>query len=148
VRDEGVAAAANDVVVEIGAEDIERVTALFQSDYYVSEAMIRESVAHESIFNIIHHESVIKVDCIVRKQTDYRQKEFERRRMISILDFTTFIVSREDLVISKLFWAKDSHSEVQLRDVRNLLAANYDAAYLQHWTNELGLDYLLKECFE
>jgi len=29
-------------------------------------------------------------------------------------------VSKEDLIISKLFWAKDSRSEVQLGDVRNL----------------------------
>ncbi|HTD86521.1 MAG TPA: hypothetical protein VK850_08080, partial [Candidatus Binatia bacterium] len=67
---------------------------------------------------------------------------------ISILDFTTFVVSKEDLIISKLVWAKDSHSEVQLGDVRNLLATGYDAAYLQHWTRELGLDNLLQECLE
>jgi len=65
-----------------------------------------------------------------------------------ILDFTTFIVSKEDLIISKLFWAKDSHSEIQLGDVRNLLTTGYDAAYLQHWTRELDLDNLLRECLE
>jgi len=68
--------------------------------------------------------------------------------MISILDFTTFIVSKEDLIISKLSWAKDSHSEVQLGDVKNLVATGYDAAYLRRWTRELGLDNLLEECFE
>jgi hypothetical protein len=55
-------------------------------------------------------------------------------------------VSKEDLIISKLVWAKDSHSEIQLSDVRNLLATGYDAAYLRHWTCELGLDNLLEEC--
>jgi hypothetical protein len=74
--------------------------------------------------------------------------EFERRQKILILDFTTFIVSKEDLIISKLSWAKDSHSELQLGDVRNLLATGYDAAYLQRWTRELGVDNLLNECFE
>jgi hypothetical protein len=137
-----------DVVIAIGPDDVERVAALFQPDYYVSEANIRESLAHESIFNMIHHESVIKVDCIIRKMSEYRHVEFERRQRISILDFTTFIVSKEDLIISKLVWAKDSHSEVQLGDVRNLLATGYDAAYLQHWTRELGLDNLLQECLE
>jgi hypothetical protein len=114
----------------------------------VSEENIRESLAHESIFNLIHHESVIKVDCIIRKKIEYRRVEFEQRKMISILDFTTFIVSKEDLIISKLFWAKDSHSELQLGDVRNLLATGYDAAYLQRWTRELQLDTLLEECLE
>jgi hypothetical protein len=137
-----------DVVIAISPSDVERVTALFRPDYYVSEDNIRESLAHESIFNLIHQESVIKVDCIVRKSSEYRRIEFERRQKISILDFTTFIVSKEDLIISKLFWAKDSHSEVQLGDVRNLLATGYDVAYLHHWTRKLGLDNLLEECLK
>src|SRR5438552_3064209 len=135
-----------DVVIAIGPEDIGRVAALFRPDYYVSEENIRESVARESIFNLIHQESVIKVDCIIRQSSDYRRVEFERRERISILDFTTFVVSKEDLIISKLFWAKNSHSEIQLADVQNLLSTGYDADYLQHWTGELGLDNLLNEC--
>jgi hypothetical protein len=137
-----------DVVIAIAPEEVGRVAALFRPDYYVSEENIRESVAHESIFNLIHQESVIKVDCIIRKKNEYRRVEFERRQKISILDFTTFIVSKEDLIISKLSWAKDSHSEVQLGDVKNLLATGYDAAYLQRWTRELWLDTLLKECLQ
>src|SRR5439155_7493562 len=135
-----------DVVIAIGPEDVGRVASLFRNDYYVSEENIRESLAHESIFNLIHQESVIKVDCIIRKGTEYRRAEFERRQKISLLDFTTFIVSKEDLIISKLFWAKDSHSEIQLGDVRDLLAIGYDNAYLQRLPRELGLDNLLQEC--
>src|SRR5881296_2818328 len=135
-----------DVVIAIGPEDVGRVAALFRPDYYVSEKNIRESLAHESIFNLIHQESVTKVDCIIRKRSEYRRVEFERRQRISILDFSTFIVSKEDLIILKLFSAKDSHSEIQLGDVKNLLATGYDASYLQRWTRELDLDNLVKEC--
>ena len=135
-----------DVVIAIGPADIDRVAALFRPDYYVSERNIRESVVHESIFNLIHEESVIKVDCIIRKSSEYRRIEFQRRQKISILNFTTFIVSKEDLIISKLYWAKNSQSDMQLADARNLLATGYDAEYLTHWTRELGLDNLLKQC--
>jgi len=137
-----------DVVIAIAPDDVHRVAALFQPDYYVSEESIRESIVRESIFNLIHQDSVIKVDCIIRKRNEYRRVEFERRQRISILDFSTFIVSKEDLIISKLFWAKDSLSEIQLGDVKNLLATGYDAAYLQLWTGELGLDNLFKECLK
>jgi hypothetical protein len=137
-----------DVVIAIAPEDTHRVAALFRPDYYLSEKSIRESLVHESIFNVIHQESVIKVDCIIRKRREYRRVEFERRQKIAIRDFTTFIVSKEDLIISKLFWAKDSQSEIQRSDVRNLLATQYDAVYLAHWTRELGLDILLKECLK
>src|SRR6184192_215859 len=135
-----------DIVIAITHEDVERVGALFRPDYYVSEKNIRESLDQESIFNLIHQESVIKVDCIIRKNSEYRRMEFGRRQKISVLDFITFIVSKEDLIISKLSWAKNSRSEVQLADVRNLLATGCDVDYLQHWTRQLGLDNLLNEC--
>src|SRR5436190_20658778 len=82
-----------DIVIAIESSDVERVTALFQPDYYLSEENVRESIAHESIFNLIHQDSVIKVDCIIRKSSQYRQIEFERRQKIAIDDFFTYIVT-------------------------------------------------------
>ncbi|MGD0651678.1 MAG: hypothetical protein ABSA97_11165 [Verrucomicrobiia bacterium] len=135
-----------DVVVALAPAQVETIVRLFSPEYYVSAEGVRESVAHESIFNLIHQESVIKVDCIIRKNSDYRRGEFERRQRIQILDFATWIVSKEDLIVSKLYWAKDSHSEVQLRDVKNLLATGVDRAYLERWTRALQLDTLLRDC--
>ncbi len=57
------------------------------------------------MFNLIHQESVIKVDCIVLGRDSFRQEEFARRKQITLGDFATWIVSREDLVLSKLDWA-------------------------------------------
>src|SRR5882724_9828144 len=92
----------------IAPKDVQSMIDLFRPDYYVSEQSIRESLVEESIFNLVHNESVIKVDCIVRKTSEYRKTEFERRQKISILDFTTFIVTKEDLITSKLFWGEDA----------------------------------------
>jgi hypothetical protein len=47
-------------------------------------------------------------------------------------------LSQEDLIISKLFWATDSHSELQLGDVRNLLATGYDTAATLDARTETG----------
>jgi hypothetical protein len=135
-----------DVVVALRAQAVATILRLFSADYYVSEESVRESLAHESMFNLIHLESVIKVDCVVRKASAYRRTEFDRRQKIPILDFSTWIVSKEDLIVSKLFWAKDSHSEMQLRDVKNLLATGFDADYVERWASELGLASLMKEC--
>lgn len=135
-----------DVVIALAPDDVAAVIELFGPEYYVSPASIREALAYESMFNLIHQASVIKVDCIVRKSSAYRQQEFERRQPITIQSFSTFIVSKEDLILSKLFWAKDSHSEMQLRDVRNLLSTGSDAAYLDQWASELGVADLLEEC--
>lgn len=52
----------------------------------------------------------------------------------------------EDLVLSKLVWAKDSRSELQLCDVRNLLVESCGTAYLAPWARRLGVLELLEEC--
>ena len=135
-----------DLVVALTAQDIDTVVRLFTPDYYVSREAVSSSITHESLFNLIHQESVIKVDCIVRKNTPYRLAEFERRQRIAIEDFSTWIASKEDLIISKLWWAKDSHSELQLRDVKNLASTGCDTGYVERWTKELGLHNLWLEC--
>jgi hypothetical protein len=135
-----------DLVVALQSDDTERILRLFAPDYYVSAEAVRGSIAQHSLFNLIHQESVIKVDCIVRKQTEYRATEFNRRQRITVAGFQTWVVSKEDLIISKLWWAKDSHSEMQLRDVRNLIASGCDRAYVEKWTQELGLAELWQEC--
>ena len=134
-----------DVVVVLELKDVETVVKAFTPDYYLPAETLAESVTRQTMFNLIHMETVIKVDCIVRKDTAYRRLEFERRRRISIQDFQTFIVSKEDLILSKLIWAKDSHSEMQLRDVKNLLGTDYDREYLGRWAQDLGVGDLLQE---
>jgi predicted nucleotidyltransferase len=134
-----------DIVVALRREDGERMVNLFSPDYYVSREAVDSSIAHQSLFNLIHNESIIKVDCIVRKHDAYRLNEFNRKLRVKIDGFETWIVSKEDLVLSKLCWGKDSRSEVQLRDVKNLVGSGCDRAYIEHWLPVLGVADLWKE---
>ena len=93
-----------DVVVVLEAQDADMVVGLFGADYYVAREAIMCAVAHESVFNLIHQETVIKVDCIIRKSSDYRRLEFERRRVITFR-FHRLDCEQEDLIISPLEWA-------------------------------------------
>ena len=49
------------------------------------------------------------------------------------------------LIISKLDWARESRSEQQFGDIRNLVSTGCDLAYIRHWTNSLELHSLWKE---
>lgn len=51
--------------------------------------------------------------------SEYRHAEFERRKSVEFAGISTWITSREDLILSKLVWARDTGSEMQLRDVRS-----------------------------
>ncbi len=136
-----------DLVVELGETDIGRVVTLFQDDYYIDRDMVEQAVRSRSMFNMIHHALVVKVDCVVRKDSAYRCEEFSRRRRVIVDGEPVTIVAPEDLILSKLEWAKDSRSQMQLDDVRNLLRSlqNLDHAYLNRWADRLGLAELHRE---
>ncbi|MDP2322781.1 MAG: hypothetical protein Q8N51_01995 [Gammaproteobacteria bacterium] len=62
-------------------------------------------------------------------------------RMTRDLDLVVALV--EGLILSKLVWARDGGSELQLRDVRALLDTAADSGYLRDWAARLGVSALL-----
>ena len=136
-----------DIIVELRSDDAERLADLFATDFYIDTEAVRDAIARHGMFNVIHYESVMKVDFIVRKDTPYRQQEFLRRYAIDVEGMRLWIVTAEDLVLSKLVWAAESRSEMQLQDVRNLMTAvtTLDWTYLEHWAAELNVVELLHE---
>ena len=136
-----------DIVVALRLADAARVIDLFVEDFYIDADAIRSAIAQLGMFNIIHYDHVMKVDFIVRKDTPYRHEEFARRCAVDIDGVTMWLVTAEDLLLSKLVWAAESRSEVQLQDVRNLIrsVADLDWTYIEHWASALTLDEMLRE---
>ena len=136
-----------DLVVELSAGDADRFCTLFEGDFYLDRAAVRAAITDRGAFNLIHLAHVVKVDCIVRKDSEYRRTEFARQRRGQIEGHGVALVAPEDLIISKLDWMRETRSEVQLGDVRNLLRSvpDLDEHYLTHWTERLGLDALYRE---
>ena len=134
-----------DIIIEIFPKDINRIIDKFQKEYYITENSVKEAIEQESSFNIIHNLSIIKIDFIIRKKEEYRKIEFDRKQTIRILDNEIKIVSKEDLIISKIFWAKDSKSEKQKNDIINLLQTKYNKEYLIEWLTTLNLIQFVKE---
>jgi len=130
-----------DLVVELAGRDPKAVVALFAADYYVSESDVARAM-----FNVLHLAKLVKLGFIVRKDMPYRRREFGRRKRVPMPGFEAWIVSREDLILSKLAWARESGSELQLRDVRALLAGSADEAYLRGSAEDLSVAALLESC--
>ncbi|HEX6769503.1 MAG TPA: hypothetical protein VF208_09145, partial [Candidatus Binatia bacterium] len=99
---------------------LDRFIPLFEEDYYLEPQTVRKAVESKGMFNLIHDEFIIKIDFVVRKDTAYRRREFSRKRKVVVDGQDLFVVAPEDLILSKLDWGKESRSEVQLNDVRNL----------------------------
>jgi len=136
-----------DLVVELGPSDTARLVDVFGAEFHVDADRIRDAITARSMFNVIHTAAVVKLDIIVRKAGAYREAEFRRRRRAEIDGASMWVVSPEDLLLSKLDWARDSRSEVQLRDVQKLIKAqpSLDWTYIQDWADRLGLRELVRE---
>lgn len=139
-----------DLVVEVKPVDVDKIVSLFSKDCYIDPDSVKQAVNAHSIFNIIHNEWVVKADFIVRKDEEYRREEFERRQKVVVEDMTIFIVSVEDLILSKLIWGKMSQSDLQLRDVRQMIStvSELDREYMKKWAIVLGIDALLEKAKE
>ena len=130
-----------DIVMECSEQDVDPIVRLFEEDCYINRDAVFEAIANRSMFNIIHNEWIIKADFIIRKDDAYHQTEFGRRREITVAGNPLVITAPEDLILSKLEWARESQSELQMRDVRELMATGIalDWEYLEHWAQALGV---------
>ena len=132
-----------DLVVALVVDDITAIVLALSPDFYIDGDEARSAVESQRLFNVMHHATGVKVDLIVRKGSEYRQVEFARRRDIEMSGIRTCIVSQEDLILSKLVWAREANSELQRRDVAVLLDESVDRKYLDQWATRLGVAEIL-----
>lgn len=130
-----------DFIVHLKPSDVSLLTGHFKEGYYCNEEAIREAIAGEGMFNIIDHKSNYKADFVILKNNPYRRTEFERRHPVDFLDMKVFLVSPEDLLISKLIWIQELRSSVQEEDIKSLSGLNdLDWNYISGWISNLKLN--------
>lgn len=135
-----------DIVMELSARDGEAIIREFEADFYIPHNRVHDSIARKFMFNLLHQEKLVKIDCILRKDSEFQKEAFSNRRKIRFAnEVELWIISRENLVLSKLHWAKDSKSEMQLRDVASIIRNGYDEKYVLDWARKLGVEDLLNE---
>lgn len=134
-----------DIVIQIEGHDVTRFANSFAGRYYVSDSSIKRAIDRRSMFNMVNFETGEKIDCIIQKDTDFAKESFGRRRKAVVAGIEFWTTTKEDLMIAKLDWARDSHSEMQIRDIANLSYDEYDKTYLMGWIARLKLGDIWSE---
>ena len=138
-----------DIVVEISTENIDEFIAEFENDYYIPVNRAKQAVRQKGMFNLLNNQTIIKIDCVILKDGEFDKNAFARRRRVDYAgEFDVWIISREDLILSKLVWAKNTKSERQMLDVASIVRNGYDKEYVETWAPKLGVEKLLRECIE
>ena len=118
--------------------------------------MILEAIKKRSCFNLIHLDTMLKVDVFIEKEGLYHIEAFKRKRK-DFLDEDQksnefYLASAEDTILYKLDWFRigGGVSDRQWNDIIGVLKVQgntLDLEYLQYWAKELSLlQQLQKAC--
>jgi len=134
-----------DIVVQLDRGDVSAFASSFADKYYVNDLSIGRAIDRRSMFNMVNFETGEKIDCIIQEDTEFARVSFGRRRQAVVAGIEFWTTTKEDLMVAKLNWARDSHSEMQIRDIANLSYDEYDSIYVMGWIQNLGLSEIWSE---
>ncbi len=142
-----------DLVADLHPEHIAPFVKALASAFYVDEGMIREALDRRGGFNLIHLETMFKVDVFVPKLRAFDREQMRRRArhvVVAEPELAIYVATAEDTILAKLEWYRlgGGVSERQWRDVIGVItvqAERLDTAYLRCWAPSLGVADLFEQ---
>jgi hypothetical protein len=140
-----------DLMADISMEHVQALLNELQSAYYIEELSVKRAIRNRTEFNLIHNQTIIKIDIFIPKDRAY-DREAMQRAVLTPLEAENprnfYIKSSEDIILTKLEWYQSGGcvSENQWRDIAGVIkvrANSLDYHYLNRWAVELGLTDLL-----
>jgi hypothetical protein len=139
-----------DVVAVIKDDQARGFANELQGEFYADAQAIMRATAETRSFNVIHLESMFKVDVFVAKPDDFESSEIERGQptVLRAGSPTVRVATPEDTILAKLRWYRlgNEVSDQQWRDVLNVLnvkAGRLNIDYLKYWAAKLNVADLL-----
>ncbi len=139
-----------DVIADIGPNQVRLLVQALQRDYYVDEQAWKDAVRRGLPYNVIHLNTMLKVDLIPFKRRAFTREE-ARRAQAHILEAGTRpvrVASAEDAILTKLEWFEmgERSSARQWNDILGIMKQRgiaLDLPYLAQWADVLGVRDLL-----
>lgn len=141
-----------DLVADIQPQQVLPLVASLESEFYIDADMMQDAIQHNSSFNLIHLETMFKVDVFLLKQRAFDLNQMQRRISQPVGDAPeerAYFSTAEDIILAKLEWfrAGGETSERQWRDILGVLdlqSDRLDFEYLRKWAAQLDLQSLLQ----
>jgi hypothetical protein len=140
-----------DIVADLKPTHIDPLIQALGAAFYVDAGAAQSAVQRRASFNLIHLETIFKVDIFVAKDRPFDKQQLARREKQALgpePDQTAYVASAEDTILAKLEWYRlgGEVSERQRRDIQGIIEVSgdrLDLDYLRHWANALNVADLL-----
>lgn len=145
-----------DLIADIKPEQVSPLVAIVEGEFYTDEHMFRDAIQHYGSFNLIHLETMFKVDVFILKQRAFDINQMQRRISQTLGDApdeVAYFSTAEDIILAKLDWfrAGGETSERQWQDVLGVLDIQNDRLdfeYLRNWAEKMGVLDLLQRALQ
>jgi hypothetical protein len=123
-----------DLVADIRMKHVRPLVEQLETDYYIDEDMIRDAIRRQSSFNVIHQDTILKVDIFIPKSRLFDQEELRKIRQEVLSEGTRpfNIASPEGTILNKLEWYRMG-GEVSDRQWNDILAYSKSRAPISIW---------------
>ncbi len=144
------------MVAGLKPQHVTHLVKALQASFYIDVNMIHEAIQHGSSFNVIHLDTMFKIDIFVLQDDPSSRAEMSRRELYKLSEESEqglFLATAEDIIIRKLYWFQlgGGSSERQWNDVLGVLQVQKDKldySYLQRGARRMGVVTLLKQAIE
>lgn len=145
-----------DLVADMRQEHVAPFVQALGEAFYADAEMMREAIGQHKSFNLIHLDTMFKVDVFVARPRDFDRAQLARRQLHLLAEDPerrAYVASAEDTVLAKLewYWLGGQTSDRQWRDVLGVLKVQgqrLDLAYMRHMATGLGVQDLLERVLE
>lgn len=130
-----------DIVIALQPPQMEAMLRSLDEDFYVDAANLDEVGEAGGQFNALHKPSGLKIDFYLAQGARDREA-LARRKTFELWQTRVSVVSPEDLILSKLVWAKEGGSGRQIEDalgVYELQKGALDMEYVKSKADELSV---------
>ena len=132
-----------DIVISPNRQQLEQLLArLSESEFETELEYPFDAFVRKSLFNIVDAATLWKVDLIFKQPTPFDVSRFSRRSIVDIAGVHLYTASPEDILITKLWWAKLGESERQINDVVGIIKVqgeSLDLQYVNRWVAALEI---------
>lgn len=141
-----------DIVVGLAPEQVSEFLARLGPGFVTNPEALADSLRKKRSNNLIHFETMLKVDLYPAKNDPFSQSETARRmqrNLPGLAERPVWCCSAEDIVLRKLAWYRDGGQVARRQwedavQVLKMQAEQLDLAYLGRWAEFLGAEELLK----